>query len=43
MRYKEISKFETEEIVNFLARDPKEINIRLMAGTEKYLHFGYED
>ena len=43
LKYKEISKFETAEIEKFLARDPKDIRIKLMCGTEKFLHFAYED
>jgi hypothetical protein len=43
MKYNEISKFEQEAIRTFMARDPKEIKIKLMCGTEKFLHFGYEE
>ena len=43
MKYEEISKFEQEAIRKFMARDPKEINIRIAWGTEKFCHFGYEE
>lgn len=43
MKYHEISKFEKAEIEKFVADDPKKIKIHHMTGTEKFLHFVYEE